>query len=78
MERVYHPFEPIYNRDSRILILGTMIYANGTTAKKLYDKHIYPQTTKDCIMLPSTSPANATFSLERLIAEWAQINQFLL
>ena len=42
------------------------IYTNGTTAHKLYLKYI----GKDAIKLPSTSPANAAYSLERLIKEW--------
>lgn len=46
------------------------IYANGTTAKKLYDKYIKEKTGYEIEVLPSTSPANAAYSLERLIAEW--------
>ena len=156
-EHVKHEFEPVYNRDSRILILGTLpsvksreqnfyyghkqnrfwkvmaavceepvpsdfndkktfllrnhiavwdvisecdiigssdssirnvvpadlnklldqtavqgIFANGATAYKLYMKYSYSLTGRDIIKLPSTSPANAAFSLERLIKEWGQ------
>ncbi len=46
------------------------IYVNGKTAKQLYDKYIYPQIEREAICLPSTSPANAAWSLERLIEEW--------
>lgn len=46
------------------------IYANGGTAYKLYHKYCEPQTQKTAVKLPSTSPANASFSLERLIDEW--------
>ncbi len=49
------------------------IYVNGKTAKQLYDKYIYPQIKREAICLPSTSPANAAWSLERLIGEWAKI-----
>lgn len=45
------------------------IYTNGATAHKLYRKYIGDNDIK----LPSTSPANAAFSLERLIAEWSRI-----
>lgn len=46
------------------------IYANGNTAGKLYNKHIKPLTNRDIKILPSTSPANAMYSLERLIECW--------
>lgn len=49
------------------------IYANGKTADKLYHKHLKTKTERDIICLPSTSPANAAFSLERLITEWSII-----
>ena len=48
------------------------IFANGATAYKLYMKYSYSLTGRDIIKLPSTSPANAAFSLERLIKEWGQ------
>lgn len=53
----------------------TQIYANGKTAQKLYDKYQKPQTHMDIIGLPSTSPANAAYSLERLAESWRQIFQ---
>lgn len=46
------------------------IYANGNTAYSLYKRYIYDKVHRDIIKLPSTSPANASFSLERLIDEW--------
>lgn len=49
------------------------IYVNGKTAKQLYDKYIYPQIKREAICLPSTSPANAAWNLERLIDEWGKI-----
>lgn len=48
------------------------IYTNGGTAHKYYQKYIRKQIGWDDIMLPSTSPANAAWSLERLIAEWKE------
>ena len=53
----------------------TRIYANGKTAQKLYDKYQKPQTCMDIIALPSTSPANAAYSFNRLAESWAQIFQ---
>jgi len=49
------------------------IIANGGTAYTLYMKYIYPKTNREIIKLPSTSPANAAFSLERLLEEWSCI-----
>ncbi len=46
------------------------IFVNGQTAKKLYDRLIYPQIKIEATVLPSTSPANAAWSLERLIDAW--------
>lgn len=46
------------------------IYANGATAYRLYMKYSYGLTGREIVKLPSTSPANAAFSLERLIREW--------
>ncbi|CZE47114.1 DNA-deoxyinosine glycosylase [Campylobacter geochelonis] len=45
----------------------TRIYTNGKKSAKIYDKFIFPQTSIKAISLPSTSPANATISLEKLI-----------
>ena len=49
------------------------IYGNGAKACQLYDKYILPQTNMPIITLPSTSPANAAFTLERLIHDWSVI-----
>jgi hypoxanthine-DNA glycosylase len=46
------------------------IFANGQTAAKLYTKYCEMLTCKPIITLPSTSPANASFSLEALIEAW--------
>lgn len=46
------------------------IYANGDKAFKLYMKYTYPVTEREIIKLPSTSPANAKFSLDKLIDCW--------
>ena len=48
------------------------IYANGGTAKKLYEKYSQKKTGREIIGLPSTSPANAAYSLERLLECWQE------
>lgn len=49
------------------------IYANGGKAYELYQKYAYSKTGREICKLPSTSPANAGYSLERLCREWEQI-----
>ncbi|MGN0355093.1 MAG: DNA-deoxyinosine glycosylase, partial [Muricoprocola sp.] len=39
------------------------IFANGGKAYQLYMKYSFPQTKKEIIKLPSTSPANAAFQM---------------
>lgn len=46
------------------------IFANGKTAEKLYNKYIKTKTNMQIIALPSTSPANATYSIEKLTKCW--------
>lgn len=62
-----------------ILAGGTVrqIFVNGKTAARLYERHLLPQTAREAICLPSTSPANASWSLERLVGEWAIIKAYL-
>lgn len=49
------------------------IYTNGSAAARLYRKFLLPQTGREAIQLPSTSPANASYSIERLAASWRSI-----
>jgi hypoxanthine-DNA glycosylase len=53
------------------------IFVNGKTAQKYYDRYIKPTIGREAICLPSTSPANATFGLDRLIDAWKEICQYL-
>ncbi len=46
------------------------IFVNGKTAEKYYNKYTYPQTGIRAICLPSTSPANAAWSFEKLVDAW--------
>jgi hypoxanthine-DNA glycosylase len=49
------------------------IYVNGKTAYKYYEKYMKPLIHRDAITLPSTSPANAAWNMERLKEEWKVI-----
>ena len=49
------------------------IFVNGKTAQRLYRRYAEPLTGRAAICLPSTSPANAAWSLERLIEAWRVI-----
>ena len=52
------------------------IWANGTTSWKLYMKYCREQTGRDAQRMPSTSPANAAWSLDRLIEAWRGIRDY--
>lgn len=46
------------------------IFLNGKTAEKYYNRYLRDRLGREAICLPSTSPANAAWSLERLIEQW--------
>lgn len=46
------------------------IYTNGNKAQELYMRYCYPQVKIESVRLPSTSPANAAWGLEKLAKEW--------
>ena len=157
MERIIHPIEPVYNRDSKILVLGSFpsvksreqgffyghpqnrfwrmiatilgvdipetveekrvlllehnialwdviascdiegssdssirnvvandisriidfaniqcIICNGAKSYELYQKHLEPAISYKAVKLPSTSPANAAFTIDKLIDIWGK------
>ena len=51
----------------------TQIYANGNKAGQLYKRYQFPVTGIEATVLPSTSPANAAWSLARLCEAWKTI-----
>ena len=51
------------------------IYVNGRTAEKYYKKYTEPGLGRPAICLPSTSPANAAWNVERLVETWKVIIQ---
>ena len=59
---------------SRILKAADIqtIIANGGTAFRLYERYCEPVTGRPAALCPSTSPANAAFSLERLSECWSK------
>lgn len=50
------------------------IFVNGKTAEGYYIKYTEKKTGKKAICLPSTSPANASWTMERLVEAWKQID----
>ena len=49
------------------------IFVNGKTAERCYIRYTEPVIGRKAIVLPSTSPANAACSLQRLIEQWRMI-----
>ena len=49
------------------------IYTNGKTSEKYYKRFSEEITGRGSVCLPSTSPANAVWSLDRLIGAWKVI-----
>lgn len=64
---------------SRILSCADIraVYTNGGKAHQLYEKYIFPVNGREARLLPSTSPANAGYSLERLAEAWKVIREEL-
>ncbi len=52
------------------------IFTNGKTSDKYYNMYIKPMVNRDSICLPSTSPANAAWNLERLTDAWTIIKNY--
>ena len=46
------------------------VFCNGQTAFRLYERFQAAQTGLPAALLPSTSPANAAYSVERLMESW--------
>ena len=68
--------EPIFS-GARIV----QVFANGGKAHEICEKYLKTQilnaTGKEPVKLPSTSPANANFSFERLVREWTIVADVL-
>lgn len=64
---------------SRILSQAPIrqIFANGGKAYELYQKYSYPVLKREITKLPSTSPANASYQMDRLLKEWEVVRKAL-
>ena len=51
------------------------IFLNGKKAEQYYLKYLFPVLKRDAVCLPSTSPANAAWNLEKLITVWGAISE---
>ena len=49
------------------------VLCNGGTAARLYHRWLEPVTGMAAVTLPSTSPANAAWSAERLTERWREV-----
>ena len=66
--------------DLSVILSGSRvarIFCNGALSHKMYTKYIYPAIGIEAEKLPSTSPANAAFGMERLVCEWSVIKEAL-
>ncbi len=54
------------------------IFVNGKTAEKYYTKYVRDKIGRDSICLPSTSPANAAWSIEKLVTAWDVVIEYLV
>ncbi len=53
------------------------IFCNGAASYNLYKKYIFPSTGIEAVKLPSTSPANAAFGMDRLEDEWKILREYV-
>ena len=53
------------------------IFVNGKTAEKYYNRYIRDTFQRDAVCLPSTSPANAAWSMEGLIEAWSTVKKHI-
>ena len=54
------------------------IYVNGGKAYELYCKYAHEKTGMNAVKLPSTSPANAAWNLDKLCKAWGVIVEKLM
>ncbi len=69
----------IPNDLSRILGMADIrqIFCNGMTSYKYFRKFQEKTLGREAIVLPSTSPANASWTLDRLVERWSVIVKYL-
>ncbi|WP_099205018.1 DNA-deoxyinosine glycosylase [Scatolibacter rhodanostii] len=55
------------------------VFTNGKKAEAFYQKYCRAETGVESVCLPSTSPANAAWSLDKLVQVWRkEMNPFLI
>lgn len=70
---------PVPNNLSEIFKTADIkaVFTNGGKATSLYKRHCEKAAGMESIYLPSTSPANKTFSYDRIRDEWKKILPYL-
>ena len=53
------------------------VFTNGKKSHDVYARYCLPDTGRPDICLPSTSPANAAWSTERLTEAWSVVKEYL-
>lgn len=53
------------------------IFVNGKTAEKYYNKYIKDTIGTAAVCLPSTSPANAGWSMDKLVDAWGILKVYI-
>lgn len=68
---------PVANDIERVLAQAPIksIFCNGKKAKALFDRHLKERCGREALCLPSTSPANAAASFDRLLDTWQIIRE---
>lgn len=51
------------------------IFVNGRTAEKYYKSYSEDKIHRKAVCLPSTSPANAAWSMEKLVDAWSAVTR---
>ena len=49
------------------------IFCNGRQSFDCYNRYILPSLRRNAVLLPSTSPANAAWNVDRLVDAWRMI-----
>ena len=68
----------VRTNDLRIILDNSpieRICCNGRKSHEMYQRYIQNEIGREAVCLPSTSPANAQFSLEKLIAAWSVLKE---
>ena len=53
------------------------VFCNGSKSYELYNRYIKSSVNTDAIKLPSTSPANAVCTMDKLYDKWKKITEYI-